>query len=149
MTELKPCPFCGSGLAREPGRYTNASFSGVELMLGNGSWFVWCGTCCCEGRRSLDKAEAIAAWNTRAAPRADGDDGELVEQLLAEQLNIAENVDVWTARLAVQAAARITALSAEVERLDALIEQLMMDRARGRALDAVRNAQAAALGANP
>jgi Lar family restriction alleviation protein len=62
---LKSCPFCGSGVAKEIG---NASFSGVELMCGEKDRpYVWCGTCGSSGSFEDTEAEAIAAWNRRAA----------------------------------------------------------------------------------
>ena len=64
---LKPCPMCGSGPAQGPGRYTSASFSGVEVFTDDLGSFVWCGTCATQARRADTEAEAIAAWNTRAA----------------------------------------------------------------------------------
>jgi hypothetical protein len=71
--KLLPCPFCGSGLAREPGRFIQASFSGVEMrptIFGHG---VWCGTCGAEGPPHDTEAQAAAAWNTRSLPTG-GDD---------------------------------------------------------------------------
>jgi hypothetical protein len=67
--DLKPCPFCGSGIARTIG---NAGFSGVELMgAGTDRPYVWCGTCGSAGsfENSVDKA--IAAWNTRVKTKAE------------------------------------------------------------------------------
>lgn len=64
MSDLKPCPFCGSGVARTVG---NAGFSGVELMgAGTDRPFVWCGTCGSAGSFEDSDCKAIAAWNTRA-----------------------------------------------------------------------------------
>ena len=59
--KLKPCPFCGSGPARN---VQNASFSGVELL--ESDMFFWgnCGTCGTEGPKEATETEAIAAWNT-------------------------------------------------------------------------------------
>ena len=68
--DLLPCPFCGG----------EATFEDT----GDGSWSVGCNdrqsdgiTVLCMGYQSLTsfarKAEAIAAWNTRApGPTADG-----------------------------------------------------------------------------
>lgn len=64
---LLPCPFCGSGVALGPGRYTQASFSGVEMQtLGESDHHVWCGTCGAQGSTEATEAEALTAWNTRA-----------------------------------------------------------------------------------
>lgn len=62
---LKPCPCCGSGLARGFGHMTQASFSGVEVMDECGNPYVWCGTCCLQTRLCQTVDEAITAWNTR------------------------------------------------------------------------------------
>ncbi len=65
--DLLPCPFCGSGPARGPGRYTSASFSGVEIMDPTNEPYVWCGTCCSRTRVCDSQSEAIKIWNTRPA----------------------------------------------------------------------------------
>ena len=91
MDELANCPFCGSGPAKEPGRYTQASFSGVEAMtLGEGYHHVWCGTCGSQGSTQATAAEAIAAWNTR--PPATMPDAEIVE-MLAEAITDTLDMD--------------------------------------------------------
>ena len=56
---------CGSGPARAEGRFTNASFSGVEIMDEIHDPYVWCGTCCLRTRSCDSISEAIVAWNTR------------------------------------------------------------------------------------
>lgn len=58
MTELKPCPFCGSAEGR---------LNPVENH--EGTWWVDCENCFCEGPWSKTKEYAIAAWNTRHYPR--------------------------------------------------------------------------------
>ena len=66
MSELKPCPFCGSGTSK-PMTSTQAGFSGVELaQTGEGWAVVHCGTCAAFGPPEREKVEAIAAWNRRA-----------------------------------------------------------------------------------
>jgi hypothetical protein len=97
MTELKPCPFCGGATVTyvcEDG--FNVGCSSANNCLARP--FII--------ERTLEEAASI--WNTRAAPRTDGDDGELVESLTS--------IGVICA-ITDQAAAHLTALSAEVERL--------------------------------
>ena len=55
--ELKPCPFCGE--ASESKIILSSSGMGVE--------FVACLACGTDGPAEQTKAEAIAAWNRRAA----------------------------------------------------------------------------------
>lgn len=57
MTELKPCPFCGSPAVR----VTRAGMSAADL------YEVWCMGCCARGPVHL-RAEAVRLWNERAAP---------------------------------------------------------------------------------
>ena len=66
--ELKPSPFCGSGLAQGETTYTNASFSGVEFHQRGqiGLPEVYCSTCGAVGPPHEAEADAIAAWNARA-----------------------------------------------------------------------------------
>lgn len=53
MSELKPCPFCGSEAT-------------VERIGKSGYFYVACNTAyCCDFGRFDTEAEAIAAWNTR------------------------------------------------------------------------------------
>lgn len=68
MTELLPCPFCGSGPAQSENRFTNASFSGVEIHSRGqvGMPEVYCGTCAAVGPPHPTETEAITAWNRRA-----------------------------------------------------------------------------------
>ena len=66
QAELLPCPFCGAGPAKPEGRFTNASFSGVELMTDPVLAYFWCGTCGAQSRHCETASEAFAAWNTRS-----------------------------------------------------------------------------------
>jgi hypothetical protein len=86
MTEfekLRACPFCGAGPARQPGRFTQASFSGVELLTSDRDAFVLCGTCGGEAGAAATEAAAITAWNTRADPALAATQAE-VARLTAE-----------------------------------------------------------------
>lgn len=51
--ELKPCPFCGS--------------DDVEALDMEGKHYVACYDCALEGPFHDSRAEAVAAWNRRAA----------------------------------------------------------------------------------
>lgn len=58
MTELKPCPFCGG----------EAEIKHVDWFEpGNYAYGAKCEKCGAESRIGDTEAEAIAAWNTRAA----------------------------------------------------------------------------------
>jgi Lar family restriction alleviation protein len=67
MTEIKECPWCG-GAARLD-----------HNTVGREYWEGYCSTCDYAAQDRPTKAEAIAAWNTRAAPDIAG----LVEALEA------------------------------------------------------------------
>jgi hypothetical protein len=83
-------------------------------------------------------------------PRATGDDGELVERLLngaAFDVDVGyQGVSAWVNETSQQAADRITALSAEVERLRGLFAGLAID---ADACAVARQYARAALGAKP
>lgn len=68
ISELLPCPFCGGEAELHP-TYD------IDTNEVDG-WFVWCNndTCECkpETNQHFTEAEAIAAWNTRAAYEMDG-----------------------------------------------------------------------------
>lgn len=61
MTELKPCPFCGG----------EAEILTAESMHGGYLFGIMCNDCCSRGDVYDNEAEAIAAWNTRAAMEFD------------------------------------------------------------------------------
>lgn len=64
--KLKPCPFCGG----EPVLQEHV-FHGYRSTFG-----VVCLDCCCETRQFYDTArEAAEAWNRRAEPPKEEDDG--------------------------------------------------------------------------
>jgi hypothetical protein len=98
MTELKPCWICQSP---------------AELDYHCGTRYVECTNEDCGNQGPLDWNDegAISAWNreaeTNLIPRPAGEVGELVERLLGPEGDLC-------AALSSQAAARITALSAEV-----------------------------------
>lgn len=62
MTELKPCPFCGS---------TDVSISELKEKLSNGAerffFAVECEECNFFGPESFQKEGAANVWNTRAS----------------------------------------------------------------------------------
>lgn len=108
MSELKPCPFCGSdklnvGLIR-----ATASLS---------YWSVECASCGVEIGDDESEDAVVTHWNTRAAPLPAGDDGELVAWLLRSVDN--PSSPPLQQRRIRQAADRIAALNAEVARLAA------------------------------
>ena len=63
MSELKPCPFCGS----KPRTYTVSSRY-VDTERYAVRWKVMCGRedCCILLNDFANEGEAIAAWNRRA-----------------------------------------------------------------------------------
>lgn len=56
-TELRPCPFCGSGLV---GPLAESSCPGDRLGV------VGCGVCGASGPSLFDAGELVARWNARA-----------------------------------------------------------------------------------
>ena len=56
MSELKPCPFCG----------TESRFIGTEPD--GGIWYISCGGCHANSQPVHGREKAITAWNTRATP---------------------------------------------------------------------------------
>jgi len=118
---LKPCPFCGS--------------SNVAPALIGYHRVGYCKNCGAKGphRDSPTPVEAIAAWNTRPTPSPDVAD--VSDQLRKEAAMLREiaksearGVD-WRENLGAsaewltQAAATITALSAELARKDKALEE--------------------------
>lgn len=57
MSELLPCPFCGG----------EAEILTAESMRGGYLFGIMCNDCCSRGDVYETEAEAIEAWNTRAA----------------------------------------------------------------------------------
>ena len=121
MTELKPCPFCG----KQPYTDEDTAADFGQRRTGN-EYAIACSWCEVSAPGAESMEQAITAWNTRAAPRTDGDDGELVERLrkferwlyamdLAGLSEEQPNLNL--------VADRITALSAEVERLRAVLQE--------------------------
>lgn len=74
MTELKPCPFCGgeaspNGKVRYSPSYEGTWADGSKVT---DAFFVNCIKCGADNRAHLGhqtKAQAIAAWNTRASDK--------------------------------------------------------------------------------
>jgi hypothetical protein len=66
MTELRPCPLCADPMTA--GKFADM----IQHVSQEGT---------CPLRGLSFPIEQLAAWNTRAVPRAAGDDGELVERL--------------------------------------------------------------------
>ena len=52
MTELKPCPFCGSGRQR--------------IVLATDGWAIDCLSCAVQVGFDSAEEDAVLAWNTRA-----------------------------------------------------------------------------------
>ena len=114
MTELKPCPFCGGEPYNVP---QTCSYSAIGQQH---FYRVLCKNCAADTPPQSTPDAAIVFWNTRATPRTDGDDGELVELLLGLAAKFeGQGGKHYSAALFSECAARITALSAEVERLTA------------------------------
>lgn len=59
MTELKPCPYCGSTRVALQARHPRIL-----------PYFVECSTCDARGARREDREAAIAAWNSRVVTPA-------------------------------------------------------------------------------
>lgn len=77
MADLKPCPFCGSD------EITVGSFASAEFER----HYVKCEECDCAAQGHDCEADAIAAWNRRAAPadkQGGGLSGEEVDWLVRE-----------------------------------------------------------------
>ena len=117
MTELKPCRACGAPCRVET--FKSETISASLWLCSDAS--VFGGKC-----PETDGYISEEAWNTRATPRTDGDDGELVERLehgMAFDIDVGfHGVSAEACETSRQAAARITALSAEVERLKAYVQ---------------------------
>lgn len=76
MTELKPCPFCGTDLSEFPQVMTVKPVRTDEYLLeklkrnqiigSDAGYNVFCVQCGCLGARGMDRKEAIEKWNRRA-----------------------------------------------------------------------------------
>lgn len=64
---LEHCLFCGASDAKGEGQYTQASFSGVQVVDRSYDPYVCCGTCGARTATCDSAGEAIIAWNTRAS----------------------------------------------------------------------------------
>ena len=60
MTELKPCPFCGSNKV-------SLNHCGLE----KGVVFVMCDVCCSFGPNGVHDEDAAKKWNRRAEVKGD------------------------------------------------------------------------------
>lgn len=58
MSELKPCPFCGS--------------ERVNVAEIAGNFFAVCGTCGAEGKQMATIGDAVGMWNRRAGDVSEG-----------------------------------------------------------------------------
>lgn len=58
MTELKPCPFCGS-------KNTACSFYTTHTEGMEDHYYIGCKNCGANGSRGKSEEEAIEAWNRR------------------------------------------------------------------------------------
>lgn len=63
--ELLPCPFCGG----EPDDCPQNSERPHPKRKGEWCVYIWCDHCDARGSEKREPAEAIAAWNARAAPQ--------------------------------------------------------------------------------
>ena len=66
MTELKPCPFCGESVRDDEQELCLDSFLQMSEKAGP-LFYLECFGCGIETRWFPTEAEAIAAWNRRAA----------------------------------------------------------------------------------
>lgn len=90
MSELKPCPFCGSKATTRTGSdFTNSNYS------------VFCRNCFASTGVFLSDVEAISAWNTRTSDARIAELEAEVERLRAQSetmRNILQEADkriVW------------------------------------------------------
>ena len=119
MSELKPCPFCGSA----PTMVTDAIEEGDIYN----DCQVICRECGASGEFEKDTSVSIAAWNRRAAPSETENVAEARKLLVWEGLRI----DAETTGKAIAAALRsrderhaqeIAEKDAEIARLRAVVE---------------------------
>ncbi|GEB79767.1 hypothetical protein DDE01_11820 [Desulfovibrio desulfuricans] len=79
MTELKPCPHCGSTRVALQARHPRIL-----------PYFVECSTCDARGARREDREAAIAAWNRRPVTR---EQVEAAARSIADGLFFAHEID--------------------------------------------------------
>ena len=113
MTELRPCPLCADPMTA--GKFADM----IQHVSQEGT---------CPLRGLSFPIEQLAAWNTRAVPRAAGDDGELVERLrYTYEHGIFAAAEKGMLAGADEAADCIEALSVEMERLREALAEIEAD----------------------
>ena len=67
MTQLKPCPFCGSKNI-------------AKVLLPGVKWITGCIDCGCRTSEHIRSSEAVKSWNTRPDPAEQGNMPVLCEE---------------------------------------------------------------------